>query len=128
VRHGAPLLTGFITGPRATQLATYGAEGAIARGLAQLDTLFEGAPSRLFAAGQLVDWAADEWARGGYSSAPPGSHGQRAVLARAVGPLHFAGEATVVDNNPATVHGALHSGGRAAAEVLRAKNREPGTG
>jgi monoamine oxidase len=118
IRLGAPLLTGFITGPRAERLAAYGAEGAIARGLTQLDGLFEGAPSRLFAAGQLVDWAADEWARGGYSSVPPGAHGQRAVLARAVGPLHFAGEATVVDNNPATVHGALHSGARAAAEII----------
>jgi monoamine oxidase len=122
VRHGAPLLTGFLTGPRAARLAAYGAEEAIARGLAQLDALFEGAPSRLFAAGQLVDWAADEWARGGYSSVPPGAHGQRDALARAVGPLHFAGEATVVDNNPATVHGALHSGGRVAAEIIRATN------
>jgi monoamine oxidase len=118
VRQDAPLLTGFITGPRAVRLAAYGAEGAIARGLAQLDALFEGAPSQLFAAGQLVDWAADEWARGGYSSVPPGAHGQRNALARAVGPLHFAGEATVVDNNPATVHGALHSGARAAAEII----------
>jgi monoamine oxidase len=118
VRQGAPLLTGFITGPRAERLAAYGADGTIARGLAQLDALFDGAPSRLFAAGQLVDWTADEWARGGYSSVPPGAHGQRAVLARRVGPLHFAGEATVVDNNPATVHGALHSGARAAAEII----------
>jgi monoamine oxidase len=123
VRHGAPLLTGFITGPRAERLAAYGAEGAIERGLAQLDALFDAAPSRLFAAGQLVDWAADEWARGGYSSVPPGAHGQRAVLARAVGPLHFAGEATVVDNNPATVHGALHSGERAAAEINRRERK-----
>ena len=127
VRQGAPLLTGFITGPRAARLATYGVDGAIECGLAQLDGLFAGAPSRLFSAGQLVDWAADEWARGGYSSVPPGAHGQRAVLARALGPLHFAGEATVVDNNPATVHGALHSGGRAAAEIIRTENREPRT-
>src|SRR5262245_31236555 len=63
IRHGAPLLTGFITGPRAERLAPYGAEGVIARGLAQLDALFAGAPSRLFVAGQLVDWAADPWAR-----------------------------------------------------------------
>ena len=118
VRPGEPLLTGFITGPRAERLAAHGAEEVIERGLAQLDALFDRAPSRLFVAGQLVDWAADAWARGGYSSVPPGAYGQRAVLAERVGPLHFAGEATVVDNNPATVHGALHSGGRAAAEII----------
>jgi monoamine oxidase len=83
-----------------------------------LAAIFGDAPRRLFAAGQVVDWAADEWARGGYSSVPPSAHGQRAVLAQPDGALHFAGEATVFDNNPATVHGALHSGKRAAQEIL----------
>jgi monoamine oxidase len=120
IRPGAPLLTGFLTGPRAERLARYGEEGAIERGLAQLDALFDGAPSRLFAAGQLIDWAADPWARGGYSSAPPGAHGQRRALAAPAGALHFAGEATVFEDNPATVHGALRSGERAAGEILNA--------
>jgi monoamine oxidase len=123
IRPGVPLLTGFITGPRAERLATYGEAGAIERGLAQLDAIFGGAASRMFAAGQLIDWAADPWARGGYSSVPPGAHGQRAALAAPAGALHFAGEATVFDNNPATVHGALHSGERAAAEIAR-RNEE----
>jgi monoamine oxidase len=69
-----------------------------------------------------VDWAADPWARGGYSSVPPGAHGQRSTLAQPAGALHFAGEATVFTNNPATVHGALHSGERAAGEILSAEN------
>src|SRR4029450_14087549 len=76
------------------------------------------APRGRLVARQVVDWAFDEWARGGYSSAPPGAHGQRAVLAQPAGALHFAGEATVFANNPATVHGALHSGARAAGEIL----------
>jgi monoamine oxidase len=117
LRPGVPLLTGFLTGPRAARLAHYGADGAIERGLAQLDALFGGAASRLFVAGQLINWAADPWARGGYSSVPPGAHGQRAALAAPLGALHFAGEATVFEDNPATVHGALHSGERAAAEI-----------
>jgi monoamine oxidase len=45
-------------------------------------------------------------------------HGMRAVLAQPAGALHFAGEATVLANNPATVHGALHSGERAASEIV----------
>ena len=119
VRRDAPLLTGFITGPRAARLAAYGPVGALEQGLAALAAIFGDAPRRLFAAGQVVDWAADEWARGGYSSVPPGAHGQRAVLAQPAGALHFAGEATVFANNPATVHGALHSGTRAAREIIR---------
>jgi len=118
VRRDAPLLTGFITGPRAARLAAHGPEGALEQGMAALATIFGTAPRRLFAAGQVVDWAADEWARGGYSSVPPGVHGQRAVLAQTAGALHFAGEATVFANNPATVHGALHSGARAAREII----------
>jgi monoamine oxidase len=118
VRRGAALLTGFITGPRAARLASHGDEGALEQGLAALEAIYGDAPRRLFAAGQVVDWAADEWARGGYSSVPPGAHGQRAVLAQSAGALHFAGEATVFASNPATVHGALHSGERAAGEIL----------
>ncbi len=118
VRRDAPLLIGFITGPRAARLAAHGPEAALEQGIAALTAIFGAAPRRLFAAGEVVDWAADEWARGGYSSVPPGAHGQRAVLAQPAGALHFAGEATVFANNPATVHGALHSGRRAAGEII----------
>jgi monoamine oxidase len=118
VRRDAPLLTGFITGPRAARLAAHGPAGALEQGMAALTAIYGDTPRRLFAAGEVVDWAADEWARGGYSSVPPGAHGQRAVLAQTAGALHFAGEATVFANNPATVHGALHSGERAAREII----------
>jgi monoamine oxidase len=117
VQRDTPLLTGFITGQRAAKLVAHGHEEALEQGLAALAAIFGHAPRRLLADWRLVDWAADEWARGGYSSVPPGAHGQRAVLAQPAGALHFAGEATVFANNPATVHGALHSGRRAAAEI-----------
>ncbi len=118
IQPGVPLLTGFITGPRAARLASYGEAGALERGLATLGAIFGGTPRRLFVAGQVVNWGADPWARGGYSSVPPGAHGQRAALAAPAGALRFAGEATVCDDNPATVHGALRSGVRAAQEIL----------
>ena len=118
VRPGAPLLIGFVTGPRAAWLAAHGPDGVLEHGLAALAAIFGDAPRRLFADHALVDGAADDWARGGYSSVPPGRHGMRAVLAQPAGALHFAGEATVFASNPATVHGALHSGERAAAELL----------
>ena len=118
VRPGEPLLTGFATGRYAERLSVLGEEGAIERGLAALDGMFKGAASRRFVKGAVADWGRDPWARGGYSSAPPGMHGQRAVLAEPCGALHWAGEATVTDSNPATVHGALRSGERAAQEIL----------
>lgn len=117
-RIDVPVITGFATGPRAQTIASYGEQGAIERGLVQLDKLYDGVASRSFEAGQLIDWGNDPWAQGGYSSVPPMAHGQRQLLAKAVGRLHFAGEATVFDNNPATVHGAIWSGQRAAAECL----------
>lgn len=118
IRRGAALLTGFVTGPRAARLAAAGPGGAIEQGLAELSAVFGDAPRRLLVDARVVDWGADEWARGGYSSVPPGAHGQRRVLAEPAGALHFAGEATVFASNPATVHGALHSGERAAREIL----------
>src|SRR5207244_4378471 len=100
------------------RLTADGPDAALERGLGALGAIFGPAPRRLLADHLLVDWAADQWARGGYSSVPPGAHGQRRALAVPAGALHFAGEATVFANNPATVHGALHSGARAASEIL----------
>ncbi|MFN8568015.1 MAG: FAD-dependent oxidoreductase [Kouleothrix sp.] len=88
--------------------------GCRARATARLRSArFPATRRRHFSEHVLVDWAADEWARGGYSLVQPGRHGMRAQLARPAGALHFAGEATVPANNPATVHGALHAGASA---------------
>jgi polyamine oxidase len=64
-------------------------------------------------------WAADPWTRGSYSYVAVGaSTTDRERLGAPVGEqLFFAGEATSVDY-PATVHGALMSGVRAAEEVI----------
>lgn len=120
VRPGVPILTGFSTGTRAARVAAGGADSVLEQGLAALGAIFGDAPRRHLQDHMLVNWAADEWARGGYSMVPVGAHGMRAQLAQAAGALHFAGEATVFANNPATVHGALHSGERAAGEILGA--------
>jgi monoamine oxidase len=114
-REGVGLLTCFLTGPRAERAAAQGQQ--LERGLAHLTQHYGARPRELYRAGQVVDWGADPWARGGYSSPPPGSHGLRAALASPCAPLFFAGEATVTGDSPATVHGALVSGARAANEV-----------
>ncbi len=75
---------------------------------------------------RITRWRADPWAQGAYSYLAPGaSSTTRRTLARPVGDrLFFAGEATNVDH-PATVHGALASGQRAASEVLAAASPGP---
>lgn len=118
VRPNEPLLTAFLTGPRAARLSAQGAEGALESGLGSLAAAFGAEPRRRLAAWQVVDWWADPWARGGYSATPPGASAARRALAAPCGALQFAGEATVCDSNPATVHGALQSGKRAATALL----------
>jgi len=63
-------------------------------------------------------WSKDPFAEGSYSFLAPSGVGTdaRTLLAAPVGPLHFAGEGTSSDA-PATTHGALESGRRAAAEI-----------
>lgn len=63
-------------------------------------------------------WAADPWSLGAYSFLPVGADpGLRRTLAEPIdGRLHFAGEA-VAQDAPSTVHGAVESGRRAAANV-----------
>ncbi len=74
-------------------------------------------------------WADDPFARGAYSYVPVGvTNGpalREALGAPVEAQLFFAGEATSVDA-PATVHGAIASGRRAAGEVL-ASGARPGS-
>lgn len=65
---------------------------------------------------KIKAWGNDPFARMGYSYLPPETDGYRSELAESVGGLYFAGEATNTIR-PASVHGAIESGLRAAAEV-----------
>jgi monoamine oxidase len=67
------------------------------------------------------DWPADPFAGGAYSYGGVGAIEARATLALPIeGTLFLAGEATAEGGRNATVHGALTSGRRAAAQVLDA--------
>ena len=66
----------------------------------------------------VTRWGKDRFAQGTYSYVAPSSQpGDYDAMARPVGNLHFAGEATC-GTHPATVHGAYISGLRAASEVI----------
>jgi monoamine oxidase len=117
-------------GTRGLLAATAG--GAIGRGMATVpadaaeragvDLIADAYPGVRAAAEavRVVRWSAAPWARGGFARYAPGQMaGLMPVLARAEGPVHFAGEHT----SPFTswMEGALRSGERAAAEVLQAE-------
>ena len=67
----------------------------------------------------ITRWNSEEFTRGSYSYIPVGStYEDQDTMAKPIdGVLHFAGEATW-SADPATVHGALLSGHRAAERVL----------
>jgi len=66
-------------------------------------------------------WPVHPFTRGGYSFLPPGGTVQhrRDLAAPVDGVLFFAGEATHTHGEPATIHGAIETGYRAAAEVTQ---------
>lgn len=114
----APILTALIGGRSGANLSQMTDDDALQIALADLSRMFrrDDLAARLVA-GRFVNWGADPYSRIGYSYVPVGASGLRATLAQPVGrSLYFAGEATHV-THPATVHGAIMSGWRAADEA-----------
>ena len=112
----APLLTCWAGGPKAARLT-----GKSPRELVKIahDTIESVLRRKAdLAAAYAHDWAADPFARGGYSYLQVGGAGAREALAAPLmDTLFFAGEATSTEAS-GTVGGALQSGIRAAREIL----------
>lgn len=122
-----PLLTGWAAGPAAYPLlgkpAEVVAEAAITS-LADLMHRDRQEIADLVEAYYMHDWQRDSFSRGAYSWVPSGYTGAAAALAAPVdNTLFFAGEATNTENQSATVHGAIATGRRAAAEIRSALAR-----
>jgi monoamine oxidase len=123
----APLITGWAGGPKAAALTIR--TGARAQRHALLEETLV-ALSRLYGIAardlhaRLIswhthDWQADPYSRGAYCYAPAGALNASANITLPVADtLYFAGEHTDTTGNWGTVHGALGSGLRAAAQVL----------
>ena len=115
-----PIVTAFFGGDASRAFGAMPPEDA-AR--AAIDDLEDMTGKRLH--DHLIDyrvlvWTSEEFTRMGYSSLPPGGETLRETLAEPCGALSFAGEATNAVR-PATVHGAIESGRRAASEILGAR-------
>jgi monoamine oxidase len=115
-----PVLTVYTGASAARALNRLGPEGAVRAVVTDLRAIFGLPHDPAVVASRFADWSADPFAGLGYSFVRPGGVGARALLAAPIEEVLFwAGEATN-PARPATVHGAVESGIRAAQEVLRA--------
>jgi monoamine oxidase len=117
----ARFLVGWAAGPAGAALS-FAPEaqvlGAAVRSLARLFSRRRSEIERELEAWQIADWMADPFARGGYAWFSAGAADAPEKLARPLAEtLFFAGEATH-PTDAGTVHGALETGERAAAELL----------
>jgi monoamine oxidase len=125
----APMLTAWLGGPRAAALlqsiaASGNRDGWLRQCLATLSKVFQipgGEMERLLSSWHMHDWTHDEFSRGAYSYVPAGALDAPAKLTIPVeDTLYFAGEHTDTTGHWGTVHAALGSGVRAAAQILSA--------
>jgi monoamine oxidase len=116
------LLTGWVGGPRSAALAGQDAEqmgSAACVTLARVFGVAEDDVRRELISTHTHDWAGDPFSLGAYSYVPAGAlDAPRAMTEPAEDMLYFAGEHTDVTGHWGTVHAALRSGLRAAAQVL----------
>ena len=120
----APMLTGWVGGPRAWKLMNMGREAILETALDTLArhlSLAQRTLGGLLTGFWMHDWLGDPYARGAYSYPIVGGSEAARVLARPVqGTLFFAGEAMDSEMRSGTVHGAIGSGRRAAKMALKA--------
>jgi monoamine oxidase len=124
----APLLVAWQGGPRAAAMLALGREHTEECALRAMREVFHLSRARVDGLVEEVlchDWTHDPFARGAYSYQAVGGHAAPSSLARPVSyTLFFAGEAIDAEGRTGTVHGAIATGRRAAAQVLAALDAE----
>lgn len=124
---GQPILMMFNAGTYGTEIESLADQEIVAEATAALADMYGAVPQPTDVL--VTRWGSDPWTHGSYSYVPVGSSFERyAALGQPIGNrVFFAGEATNPDH-PATVHGALLSGVRAAREIAGvAPQRRPPT-
>jgi monoamine oxidase len=120
----APTIVGWIGGPAADRISGRREDELVSTAVDVLARALAIEPTELrryVIAATAADWKQDRWARGAYSWIPAGALDAPARLAEPIdGTIFFAGEATDTAGYRGTVHGALQTGLRAAAETLAA--------
>lgn len=117
---GRPVLIALMAGDAAHHAEAVCDADLVAEVTQQLARIFPQAHMPAPSEAIVTRWGKDRFARGSYSYvASSAEAGDYDAMAKPVGNLHFAGEATC-GTHPATVHGAYISGLRAASEVVDA--------
>jgi monoamine oxidase len=117
-----PLITGWVGGPTAERFNAQGDSAALvaaaARALGEITGLELERVAALVAQGYAHNWSADPYSRGGYSYLTVGGVEKLEPLTRPIAnTLYFAGEATDTQGYTGSVHAALATGARAAAQI-----------
>jgi monoamine oxidase len=124
-----PMLTAWMGGPRAAVLLASirscgDRDALLRRCLSTLSRIFQIPHSEmeaLLSSWHLHDWTSDPFSRGAYSYVPAGALDASEKLTIPLrDTLYFAGEHTDVTGHWGTVHAALGTGLRAAAQILAA--------
>ena len=116
----APLITAWAAGPKAALLDGTGLINLAVADLAVIFGLTHAAIRAQMVAAHCHDWQADPFSRGSYSYVPAGGADASEHLSRPCDDtLFFAGEHTDLEGHWGTVHAALNTGLRAAAQLLR---------
>jgi lysine-specific histone demethylase 1 len=115
---GRPVLIALMAGAAAHSVEETNNDSLVEEVTGRLAMAF--APKKVPSPTEVIvtRWRKDPFARGSYSYVGPKTQqGDYNAMSKAVGRIHFAGEATC-GTHPATVHGAYISGLRAASEVI----------
>lgn len=122
---GRPFIEVFFGGRFADDLEKEGGHAFVDFACEELNGLLGSSFSKRLKPVRLSQWRKDEWARGSYSYAKPGHHGDREILAAPVdNRIFFAGEACS-QVSYSTAHGAYHTGVAAAGQALAALGKTP---
>jgi monoamine oxidase len=115
------ILTAWAGGPQGKALSENGEDFILERGVETASRLFgETIPNirKILLSQHTHNWARDPFAQGAYSFIPVGAlDAPKALAEPEAETIFFAGEATNIDHQLGTVHGAIASGRRAARQL-----------
>jgi monoamine oxidase len=118
---GSPVLTGWLAGPKANNVAQLNANELVEVGLTSLAEIFNVSHQkmkRLLVKSRAINWGNDPFARGAYSYATVKTREALPMLKRPDDGIVFAGEALYAGRDVGTVEAALASGRETAQKIL----------
>ncbi|OWP79447.1 flavin monoamine oxidase family protein [Flavobacterium oreochromis] len=114
------ILLAFVMGKQAQALSDLNTNEAITNALLkELDSMFDGKATQSFVKSSVQNFTKHPFIRGAYSYSPVGMGNAREILAQSVdGKIFFAGEATNLQGDHQTVHGAVATGVEQAEKII----------